>query len=183
MNVPDFKSNDVYAFSVFNEDGLLICEGFMNEKAWSKTIENNCIWEYIADNSRVIEKELSGYELVMEKTGVVDNKIVISVIPDSVCECKPVDFNMVIANLEKLIGERFKDMPENSYTTHLFSKGEDKILKKLGEEVIEVILAKSSRSETVYEIADVIYHMMVYLVYKGIPFNDILSELDKRMNK
>ncbi|MBR6201102.1 MAG: phosphoribosyl-ATP diphosphatase [Spirochaetales bacterium] len=86
----------------------------------------------------------------------------------------------VLAALEALIRQRKADMPPNSYTTHLFEKGEEKILKKMGEECIEVILAKDNNKDIIYESADLIYHLMVYLVYKNIPFNDILEELKSR---
>ncbi|MBP5705836.1 MAG: phosphoribosyl-ATP diphosphatase [Spirochaetales bacterium] len=86
----------------------------------------------------------------------------------------------VLSFLENVIKQRKKDMPENSYTTHLFQKGEEKILKKMGEECIEVILAKDNDKDIIYESADLIYHLMVYLVYKNIPFEDILKELKSR---
>ena len=77
---------------------------------------------------------------------------------------------------------RKTDMPENSYTTYLFSKGIDKILKKVGEESTEVIIAAKDRDkkETIYEIADLAYHIMVLMVENGISVNDIRKELASR---
>ena len=70
---------------------------------------------------------------------------------------------------------------EGSYTTYLFEKGMDKILKKVGEECTEVIIgAKNNREETVYEIADLAYHVMVLMVEMGISLNEIRSELASR---
>ena len=84
------------------------------------------------------------------------------------------------ALMEKL-KERKRLMPEGSYTTYLFSKGLDKILKKIGEESTEVIIgAKNSREETVYEIADLAYHVMVLMVEMGISVDDIRDELASR---
>ena len=88
----------------------------------------------------------------------------------------------MLHKLELIIQKRLETMPENSYTTHLFSKGEDKILKKLGEEAVELILAKENKEEIIYESADLIYHLIVYLVYKKIPLNNILQELERRMH-
>ena len=73
-------------------------------------------------------------------------------------------------------------MPEGSYTTYLFEKGLDKILKKVGEECTEVIIAAKDRdkAESVYEIADLCYHVMVLMVEAGIKPEDILDELAGR---
>lgn len=71
---------------------------------------------------------------------------------------------------------------EGSYTTYLFDKGMDKILKKVGEESTEVIIAgaKNDREETIYEIADLAYHVMVMMVEQGIQMKDVTAELAKR---
>ena len=84
--------------------------------------------------------------------------------------------------LQALIEGRKKDMPENSYTTYLFSKGKEKILKKVGEECTEVIIGamKDSREETVYEIADLTYHVLVLMTEMGIPAGEVLAELESR---
>ena len=76
-----------------------------------------------------------------------------------------------------------KDTPkEGSYTTYLFEKGMDKILKKVGEESTEVIVAacKRDKEETIYEIADLAYHVMVLMVEMGITVEDITKEEEKR---
>ena len=83
--------------------------------------------------------------------------------------------------LLELIKGRKTEKKEGSYTTYLFEKGIDKILKKVGEETTEVIVgAKNSREETVYEIADLAYHVMVLMVEMGISLDDIREELAKR---
>lgn len=81
-----------------------------------------------------------------------------------------------------LLEERKAQMPEGSYTTYLFQKGLDKILKKVGEESTEVIIAGKSqdRAETVYEIADLCYHVMVLMVELGISVEDVRKELASR---
>lgn len=84
--------------------------------------------------------------------------------------------------LYELLEGRKKDMPEGSYTTYLFQKGIDKILKKVGEESTEVIIAGKAgdKKETIYEIADLAYHVMVMMVEMGISVEDVRKELASR---
>ncbi len=81
--------------------------------------------------------------------------------------------------LYELLEERKRDLPEGSYTSYLFEKGLDKILKKIGEESTEVIIAGKAedKRETVYEIADLAYHVMVLMVEAGISVEDVKKEL------
>jgi len=87
-----------------------------------------------------------------------------------------------IEGLYTLLKGRKENLPEGSYTTYLFQKGLDKILKKVGEECTEVIIGacKEDRAETVYEIADLAYHVMVLMVEMGISVEDIKKELGSR---
>ena len=84
--------------------------------------------------------------------------------------------------LYELLEGRKKEMPEGSYTTYLFQKGIDKILKKVGEESTEVIIAAKAedKKETIYEIADLAYHVMVLMTEMGISLEDIHRELASR---
>ena len=84
--------------------------------------------------------------------------------------------------LFELIKGRKTNRKEGSYTTYLFDKGLDKILKKVGEESTEVIIAAKDKDkkETVYEIADLAYHVMVLMVEAGITVDDITKELASR---
>lgn len=85
-------------------------------------------------------------------------------------------------DLYDLLVGRKKDKPEGSYTTYLFEKGLDKILKKVGEESTEVIVAGKGgdKSETIYELADLAYHAMVLMVEMGISVEDVHKELASR---
>ena len=87
-----------------------------------------------------------------------------------------------LEGLYALLMQRNQDRPEGSYTTYLFEKGRDKILKKVGEECTEVIIGAKSddKKETVYEIADLAYHVMVLMVEMGISVEDIHRELASR---
>ena len=84
--------------------------------------------------------------------------------------------------LMALLRQRSEERPEGSYTTYLFDKGLDKILKKGGEECTEVIIAAKAedRKETVYELADLAYHAMVLMVQAGISMKDVRQELASR---
>ncbi len=87
-----------------------------------------------------------------------------------------------IKGLKKLIEGRKIEKKEGSYTTYLFEKGIDKILKKVGEECTEVIIAgkANDKAETIYEISDLLYHVLVLMVEMGIDTEDILTELASR---
>ena len=87
-----------------------------------------------------------------------------------------------LEGLYQLLLSRKKDLPEGSYTTYLFRKGLDKILKKVGEESTEVIIGAKGgdKAETIYEIADLAYHVLVLMVEMGISVEDIRKELAGR---
>lgn len=87
--------------------------------------------------------------------------------------------------LYKTVVERKEKKEEGSYTCYLFEKGIDKILKKCGEECSEVIIAAKNgdNRETVLEISDLLYHLMVLMVAQGIALEDVMRELDKRSQK
>lgn len=87
-----------------------------------------------------------------------------------------------VEGLYALLQGRKETLPEGSYTTYLFQKGIDKILKKVGEESTEVIIAGKAddKPETIYEIADLMYHVMVLMVEMGISVEDVTTELASR---
>ncbi|HWP96717.1 MAG TPA: bifunctional phosphoribosyl-AMP cyclohydrolase/phosphoribosyl-ATP diphosphatase HisIE [Syntrophomonadaceae bacterium] len=88
----------------------------------------------------------------------------------------------ILYELFDVITERKENMPAGSYTTYLFEKGIDKILKKVGEETAEVIIAakNTDTGELVYEASDLLYHLMVLLVEKGVGLSEIFTELRSR---
>ena len=96
-------------------------------------------------------------------------------------ENKP-DKSFSLDILMKLIEGRKTEKKEGSYTTYLFEKGIDKILKKVGEECTEVIIAGKAddKAETIYEISDLVYHVLVLMVEMGISLDDIKNELASR---
>ncbi|RMG68918.1 MAG: phosphoribosyl-ATP diphosphatase [Nitrospirae bacterium] len=88
----------------------------------------------------------------------------------------------VLEELYQVIADRKENPREGSYTCYLFKKGRDEILKKLGEEAVEVIIAAKSddTSHTTYEVADLIYHTLVMMVETGISLDDLYRELESR---
>lgn len=93
--------------------------------------------------------------------------------------------NDTLKDLYAVIRDRQNNPQEGSYTCYLFDKGLDKILKKVGEECSETIIAAKNgvQSDTVGEVSDLLYHLMVLLVDQGIPLEAVLEELDRRSEK
>lgn len=92
------------------------------------------------------------------------------------------DSSDILQRLMEVTQDRKKNPKEGSYTNYLFQKGEDKILKKVGEEAAEVVIAgkNRSKSEISYETADLMYHLTVMLADNDMTWNDIFDELEKR---
>lgn len=90
----------------------------------------------------------------------------------------------IFAREQAVVIDRKEHPEEGSYTNYLFDKGEDKILKKVGEEAAEVVIAGKNRDkdEISYEVADLIYHMTVMLVDNGMTWDDIYKEMERRRN-
>jgi phosphoribosyl-ATP pyrophosphohydrolase/phosphoribosyl-AMP cyclohydrolase len=91
----------------------------------------------------------------------------------------------ILTDLYELIENRKNTPVEGSYTNYLFEKGLDKILKKVGEEASEVIIGAKNKDkeEMVYEISDLVYHLLVLMVNEGVSINDIKEELKNRTKK
>lgn len=96
-------------------------------------------------------------------------------------EANLADYQILI-DLENIIEQREKERPEGAYTTYLFEKGVDKILKKVGEEASEVIIAAKNRNpeELKWEAADLLYHLLVLLREQELPFKEVLQVLQER---
>jgi len=171
---------------------------YMNEESLKITMEKRLTCFYSRSRNKLwLKGETSGnYQHVVSITADCDrDALVIAVEKDGpachlgtescfndklyIAEDKG-EFSM--DGLYDLLVGRKKDMPEGSYTTYLFQKGLDKILKKVGEESTEVIVGAKNqdKTETIYEIADLAYHVMVLMVEMGISVDDIRKELGSR---
>ena len=184
--VVDAKTKKVLTLAYMNRESLEI----------SLEKELTCFWSR-SRNELWLKGETSGnYQHIVSITADCDNDaLVVLVEPDGPachtgsysCFTKPVfqseersEFSY--EGLMELIRGRKTNPQDGSYTTYLFNKGLDKILKKVGEESTEVIIAAKAedKKETVYEIADLAYHIMVLMVETGISLDDIRDELASR---
>ena len=194
----------------FDENGLIpaivvdsvskqvLTLAYMNKESLKITMEKNltCFWSR-SRNELWLKGETSGnYQHVVSITADCDNDALVVVVEPDGPAChlgeKSCFFNTVYENpdlkdfsldsLIKLIEGRKTEKKEGSYTTYLFEKGLDKILKKVGEECTEVIIAGKAddKKETIYEIADLTYHVMVLMIQMGISIEDIHKELASR---
>ena len=121
-------------------------------------------------------------EVVVRPDGPACHKGTFSCFENPVWQNPEENAPFTLEGLMKLIEGRKTDKKEGSYTTYLFEKGIDKILKKVGEECTEVIIAGKAddKKETIYEIADLTYHVMVMMVEMGLTLDDIHRELASR---
>ncbi len=112
----------------------------------------------------------------------VDNKPTFESSENNVSSTASNDRFAILGELEQMIADRDRDRPEGAYTTYLFEKGIDKILKKVGEETAETIIAAKNgdNEELRYEVSDLIYHLLVLLQERKVPLDDVLAELDRR---
>lgn len=168
---------------VEDKNGSTICCLLTNDKGYRKSIENSELWIINPETGRLLPWEGEGrYLSISEHNGWYKAKLDLDVAETKEENSVTSDIQKspkILTHLYNVIHQRKIDMPEGSYTTHLFEKGLEKIKKKTGEEAIELILA-TERSEIVYEAADLIYHMMVLLEESGINIEEVLSELERR---
>ena len=194
----------------FDKDGLIpavvvdsiskkvLTVAYMNRERLAITMEKGLTCFYSRSRGELwLKGETSGnYQHVVSITADCDNDALTVVVEkdgpachtgsDS-CFTKPVYQSSELSEFsleglyDLLVGRKI-ERPEGSYTTYLFDKGIDKILKKVGEECTEVIIGGKAgdKKETVYEIADLAYHVMVLMVEMGISVEDIHRELASR---
>ncbi|MBO7304498.1 MAG: bifunctional phosphoribosyl-AMP cyclohydrolase/phosphoribosyl-ATP diphosphatase HisIE [Clostridia bacterium] len=171
---------------------------YMNKESLKITMEKGLTCFFSRSRGELwLKGETSGnYQHVVSITADCDNDALVVVVEkdgpachtgsDS-CFTKPVYASEELSEfslegLKALLEGRKAEMPAGSYTTYLFEKGLDKILKKVGEECTEVIIAgkANDKRETVYEIADLAYHVMVLMTEMGISVEDVHRELASR---
>lgn len=171
---------------------------YMNRESLQITMEKGltCFWSRSRQELWLKGETSGNYQHVVSITADCDkDALTVMVEPDGPachtgtfsCFTHPVWQNdekdeFSVEGLMELLKGRKETLPEGSYTTYLFQKGLDKILKKIGEESTEVIIAAKAedRRETVYEIADLAYHVMVLMTQSGISLDDIRKELASR---
>lgn len=201
VNIDELKFDEkglIPAIVVDSVSKKVLTLAYMNKESLKITMEKEltCFWSR-SRNELWLKGETSGnYQHVVSITADCDNDALVVVVEPDGPACHKGSFSCFentvfesderhefsLEGLMSLIEGRKTEKKEGSYTTYLFEKGLDKILKKVGEECTEVIIAAKAedKKETVYEIADLAYHVMVLMIEAGISLEDIHKELASR---
>lgn len=168
--------------------------GFMNKEAYEKTVETGKVTFFSRMKNRLWTKgEQSGnfLHVVSIKADCDNDTLLIMVHPDGpVCHTgtdtcwgeKNEQDIMFLKELQDFIDRRRQEMPEKSYTTSLFNSGVNKMAQKVGEEAVETVIEACNGTDErlIYEGADLLYHLIVLLTYKGYRIEDLARELKER---
>lgn len=168
--------------------------GFMNKEAYEKTMETGKVTFFSRTKNRLWTKgEESGnfLHVVSVKADCDNDTLLIMVHPEGPVCHKGTDTCwgdknehdiMFLKELQDFIDRRRQEMPEKSYTTSLFNSGVNKMAQKVGEEAVETILEACNGTDErlIYEGADLLYHLIVLLTYKGYRIEDLARELKER---
>jgi phosphoribosyl-ATP pyrophosphohydrolase/phosphoribosyl-AMP cyclohydrolase len=182
--------------------GEVLMMAYMNQEALHKTLETGDVWFFSRSRQQLWHKgETSGnrmklYEILKDCD---QDTLLIKVVPmgpachtgkrscfyTPVLEGKTQLPAQIVNGLIQTIDKRYAERPDGSYTSYLFNSGLDKILKKVGEESAEVIIAAKNmnKSELIYETADLLYHLLVMIREQDITLEEVINELEKRKSK
>ena len=182
------------------ESNQVLMMAFMNKESLGKTLESGQTWFWSRSRLELWHKGATSghYQDVKEMYYDCDADCLLIKVVQTGAAChtgqrtcfhnnvflseKPIANSEVLNEVYDVITGRKREMPEGSYTTYLFTKGLDKILKKVGEEAAEVIIGAKNRNrdEVVYEASDLLYHLMVLLAEQDITPQEVYQELAKR---
>lgn len=204
MTIENIKFNSDGLVPAIVQDAVskeVLTLAYMNEESLQKSINTRETWFYSRSRQELWHKGATSgntQKIVSMAYDCDADSLVVKVEPQGpAChtgtyscfnetilgENKQNDNRFAIINeLEEVIAKREAEMPEGAYTTYLFGKGVDKILKKVGEEAGEVIIAAKNRDhdELKWEVADLLYHVLVLLREQKLPLDDVLSVLKER---
>lgn len=204
MSFSDFKLNNDGHVPVVVQDyktNEVLMVAYMNEEAFNKTIQTGKMTYYSRSRNELWVKGLTSghYQYLKSLTLDCDNDTLLAKVKQIGAAChtgnKSCFFNnlvkkeydetnplMVFEDVFNVIKDRKVNPKEGSYTNYLFDKGIDKILKKVGEEATEIVIAAKNpdNEEVKYEISDFLYHVMVLMAEKGVSWEDITRELARR---
>ncbi|PLS17950.1 bifunctional phosphoribosyl-AMP cyclohydrolase/phosphoribosyl-ATP pyrophosphatase [Bacillus sp. M6-12] len=209
MNIEQLKFDEKGLVPAIVQDAKtkeVLTLAYMNEESLKLSLETGETWFYSRSRQELWHKGATSgntQKIVEMKADCDQDAIIVLVAPEGpACHTGAVscfgegdEVNALAAEtspgvpsadflleLEQLIGERKAAMPEGSYTKYLFNEGVDKILKKVGEEAAEVIIAAKNRSheELKWESADLLYHLLVLLQEQNLPFQTVLDALKER---
>ena len=183
------------------ENGEVLMMAWMNQEAFEKTLLSGVMTYWSRSRQELWKKgETSGHFQYVRSISIdCDNDTLLAKVAQVGAACHTgnrscfyrelirtqepaADPQTVLEEVFRVIEDRKKNPKEGSYTNYLFDKGIDKILKKVGEEAAEIIIAAKNPdpSESVYEMSDFLYHMMVLMAEKGLSWRDITDELAQR---
>ena len=201
FNLDNWKFDEkglIPAIVTESDTGKLLTLAYMNRESLEISIkeERTCFWSRsrqelwrkgeTSGNCQHIVRitadcDMDALQVVVKKDGPACHTGEDSCFHKEVCESETLNEFTLQSLMDMLVGRKI-NKKEGSYTTYLFEKGIDKILKKVGEESTEVIIAgkANDKKETIYEIADLAYHVMVLMVEMGISLEEIHNELASR---
>ncbi len=199
MDIKELKYNEkglIPAIVTDARTGKVLMLAYMNEESLKITLEEERTCFFSRSRNELWRKGATSgnvQQVVSIATDCDKDTLLVSVVPAGpACHTgnETCFFNTIVENsapftiegLMELIIGRKTDKKEGSYTTYLFEKGRDKILKKVGEEATEVIIAGKAddKAETVYELADLMYHALVLMADMDITVDDVMKELASR---
>ena len=201
LNIDELKFDEkglIPAIVVDAENGKVLMMAYMNKESLKVSMEKGltCFWSRSRQELGLKGETSGNYQHFVSITSDCDRDTLLVKVEKDGPACHTGNetcFNDVIwesdelheftyEGLMELIAGRKTEKKEGSYTTYLFEKGLDKILKKVGEETTEVIIAAKDKDKknTIYEIADLTYHVMVLMIEAGISLDDIHKELASR---
>jgi phosphoribosyl-ATP pyrophosphohydrolase/phosphoribosyl-AMP cyclohydrolase len=198
MNPADLKFDERGLIPAIVQDAStreVLTLAYMNRESLERTIETRETWFWSRSRNELWHKgETSGNtQQVVDLVPDCDVDAIVVLVKPAGPAChtgarscfdlqQDEDIGALLAQLYKLIESRERERPEGSYTTYLFDKGIDKILKKVGEESAETIIAAKNEDAKplVSEVSDLIYHLLVLLVARGVSLDQIREELAQR---
>ncbi|WP_027409921.1 bifunctional phosphoribosyl-AMP cyclohydrolase/phosphoribosyl-ATP diphosphatase HisIE [Anoxybacteroides tepidamans] len=205
MNLPSIKFDEKGLVPAIVQDVQskeVLTLAYMNEESLKKSLETGETWFYSRSRQKLWHKgETSGHvQRIVEMRYDCDQDALLVLVEPQGPACHTGSYSCfskringeavslssdrfaIINLLEQIIAEREAERPEGAYTTYLFEKGVDKILKKVGEEAAEVIIAAKNRNaeELKWEVADLVYHLLVLLREQKLPLDAVLNVLTKR---
>jgi phosphoribosyl-ATP pyrophosphohydrolase/phosphoribosyl-AMP cyclohydrolase len=205
MNIGDVKFDEKGLVPAIVQDAVskeVLTLAYMNEESLKRSIETRETWFYSRSRKQLWHKgETSGNtQRIVEMRYDCDKDAILVLVEPAGPAChtgkytcfhetlvgneneKKKDRFHILNQLETIIAKRETERPEGSYTTYLFEKGIDKILKKIGEEAAEVIIAAKNRNheELKWEAADLLFHLFVLLREQKLPLDKVLHVLEER---
>jgi phosphoribosyl-AMP cyclohydrolase / phosphoribosyl-ATP pyrophosphohydrolase len=197
MNPEELKFDDKGLIPAIVQDARtreVLTLAYMNRESLARTLETRQTWFWSRSRNELWHKgETSGNtQRVVDLVADCDNDAIVVLVEPAGPAChtgarscfdlKSENLGQLLAELYDLIETRERDRPDGSYTTYLFEQGLDKILKKVGEESAETIIASKNEDTGLFvnEVSDLIYHLLVLLVARGVTLDQIRDELARR---